>query len=386
MVVLTFFLLLAVLNVSVMGLSHMRTRTVARTLSSRRMAMSGDAEAYSAIRDQIKSGVAAAASEGKVPEGILQTLDGFLDDYVESNLAAKSSPEFFQQTVGTFIAGVQKALQDPYPFEPYHVAIREPFDFYKWGNDFMRPLVINEQSRAVGLDKLKALEDKLASGENVLLLSNHQTEADPQVMSILLEENDMGHLAEKIIFVAGHKVTSDPIAIPFSMGRNLLCIHSKKHIRNPPEDFERKQAQNLESMKSLGELASKGGNIFWVAPSGGRDRPDPETGNFVVAPFDLKALDMFKLISMQSQKKMHFVPMAMYTHQLIPPPKSVSSSLGEERSAKRGAVSVKVLDATDGIGGLKDKEYKAEVEASVKAAYDELSAWHDSRKSELASQ
>mmetsp|Transcript_19006 Transcript_19006/g.32083 ORF Transcript_19006/g.32083 Transcript_19006/m.32083 type:complete len:84 (+) Transcript_19006:103-354(+) len=83
MVVLTFFLLLAVLNVSVMGLSHMRTRTVARTLSSRRMAMSGDAEAYIAIRDQIKSGVAAAASEGKVPEGILQTLDGFLDDYVE---------------------------------------------------------------------------------------------------------------------------------------------------------------------------------------------------------------------------------------------------------------------------------------------------------------
>jgi glycerol-3-phosphate O-acyltransferase len=42
--------------------------------------------------------------------------------------------------------------------------------------------------------------------------------------------------------------------------------------------------------------------VFWVAPSGGRDRPDPETGEFVVAPFDSKVLDMFKIIAMQSQK------------------------------------------------------------------------------------
>ena len=27
----------------------------------------------------------------------------------------------------------------------------------------------------------------------------------------------MSHLAEKIIFIAGHKVTNDPVAIPFSM-------------------------------------------------------------------------------------------------------------------------------------------------------------------------
>ena len=58
---------------------------------------------------------------------------------------------------------------------------------------------------------------------------------------------------------------------------------------------------------------------------------------------------------MQYHKPMHFFPMAMYTHQLVPPPKSVSSSLGEERSAKRGVVSVSFLDETDGLGGLKDK-------------------------------
>ncbi len=66
---------------------------------------------------------------------------------------------------------------------------------------------------------------------------------------MLLEKYGMNDLAEKIIFIAGHKVTNDPVCIPFSMGRNLICIHSKKHIKNPPEDMPRKQAQNLESMK-----------------------------------------------------------------------------------------------------------------------------------------
>lgn len=73
-----------------------------------------------------------------------------------------------------------------------------------------------------------------------------------QVISILLEQEGLAHLAQKIIFIAGHKVTSDPVCIPFSMGRNLICIHSKKHIKNPPEDIPRKQAQNLLSMKVRG--------------------------------------------------------------------------------------------------------------------------------------
>jgi hypothetical protein len=33
----------------------------------------------------------------------------------------------------------------------------------------------------------------------------------------MLEQNGFASLAEKIIFVAGHKVTNDPVAIPFSM-------------------------------------------------------------------------------------------------------------------------------------------------------------------------
>jgi hypothetical protein len=72
--------------------------------------------------------------------------------------------------------------------------------------------------------------------------------------------------------------------------------------------------------------------------------------------------------------------MAMYTHQLVPPPKEVSSGLGETRSAKRGAVSIDFLDETDGLGGLKDKEFTADIQQRVNTAYAQLVEWHNSHK------
>ena len=63
--------------------------------------------------------------------------------------------------------------------------------------------------------------------------------------------------------------------------------------------------------------------------------------------------------------------MAMYSNQLVPPPKGVSnvtmfkpfrlvclqvsSGLGEERSGKRGPVSIHLLPPMTDLGGLKDK-------------------------------
>ena len=46
-----------------------------------------------------------------------------------------------------------------------------------------------------------------------------------QVISILLEKYSLPELAEKIVFIAGHKVTNDPVAIPFSMVRHWDSCH-----------------------------------------------------------------------------------------------------------------------------------------------------------------
>jgi glycerol-3-phosphate O-acyltransferase len=154
-----------------------------------------------------------------------------------------------------FFKEVFKNIKSPFQFQSFHQAVRSPFDYYKWGNEFLRPLIIKEKSRVFGEQNIRRIEELTSStnnnnkDHNIILFSNHQTEADPQVISLLLEEIGLSSLAERIVFLAGHKVTSDPVAVPFSMGRNLICIHSKKHIKNPPEEFQTKTAQNLDSMR-----------------------------------------------------------------------------------------------------------------------------------------
>ncbi len=326
--------------------------------------------------NQIKSAINNQITQSNIPDQFKTILTDFISDYSSSLLSAKKSSNEFKSNIQLFLKLISEAMANPYQFQPFHKALRGPkIDYYNFGNDFLKPLIIDEESKVFGIENCKLIESHLEKGDNVIILSNHQTECDPQVISILLERYGYSSLAEKIIFIAGHKVTSDPVAIPFSMGRNLICIHSKKHIKNPPEDLPRKQAQNMESMKAMNELVTEGGKIFWVAPSGGRDRPD-STGNFVVAPFDYKSLDMFKLLGMQSKRPLHFFPMAMYTNKLVPPPDTVSSTLGEQRSAKRGAVSFHILDETDGLGGLKDKEFCSDLQLKVENSFNDLVKFH----------
>ena len=45
------------------------------------------------------------------------------------------------------------------------------------------------------------------------------------MLSVLLEQHGHGALAEKIIYLAGHKVTTDPFAIPFSMVSCWKCLY-----------------------------------------------------------------------------------------------------------------------------------------------------------------
>src|SRR5690606_4917236 len=128
---------------------------------------------------------------------------------------------------------------------------------------------------------------------NVVLLANHQTETDPQIISILLEKSH-ARIAEQIIYVAGERVITDPLAIPFSMGCNLLCIYSKRYINSPPELKNEKQLHNKSTMELMSRLLKEGGKIIYVAPSGGRDRRS-SSGKVEVASFDPQSIEMFSL-------------------------------------------------------------------------------------------
>ena len=110
---------------------------------------------------------------------------------------------------------------------------------------------------------------------------NRQTEADPSAFTALMDDVAPG-FAASMVSVAGDRVTTDPVAVPFSKGRNLLCIYSKRHMNNPPELASKKKMHNARTMGALQKLLQTGGRCIWVAPSGGRDRPPPENPD---APF-----------------------------------------------------------------------------------------------------
>ena len=116
--------------------------------------------------------------------------------------------------------------------------------------------------------------------------------------------------------------------------------------------FGRGCGDGVEAMphpaQAMLRLFKGGGKCIWVAPSGGRDRPDAD-GVYTPAAFDPKSVEMFRLMSAKAaDKTTHFFPVAMMTHRLFPPPKTLTpGALGESRKAIRGSVNIAIGEPID---------------------------------------
>ncbi len=276
--------------------------------------------------------LAETAKEFNIDPGVIKTLDAFQKTYIDAGVKNGFNPEYIEELLIQLAKLVASEFKHPSKFDLYHEAIRKPFDYYQFGIDFIKPLIDWDQSAVYRMEIVDTIEKQLKQGENVILLANHQTEPDPQAISILLEEKHP-KLAEEMIFVAGHRVISDPLAIPFSKGRNLLCIYSKKYVETPPEQKPEKLSHNQKTMRKMSQLLDEGGKCIYVAPSGGRDRPNAK-GVLEVANFDANSIEMFYLMTQQTKTKTHFYPLALATYNILPPPNSINKDLGEIRSAK----------------------------------------------------
>jgi glycerol-3-phosphate O-acyltransferase len=241
-------------------------------------------------------------------------------------------------TLFLYLLFIKQEIQSPFTFEPYHKKVRHPFDYYRFGTDFIKPLVDLPHSKIQGVEHLNAIARLLQKKENVILLANHQTESDPQAISILLEKTHP-EIGSSIIYVAGERVVTDPLAIPFSMGCDLLCIYSKRYIDQPPEKKTDKQLHNKKTMQLMSRLLEEGGKIIYVAPSGGRDRKNKD-GVIEVALFDPDSIEMFYLMARKSGIPTHFVPFTLATYALLPPPETIQHELGEARNAKRTPIHI----------------------------------------------
>ncbi len=279
------------------------------------------------------------------PAKVSDVLKGFVVSYSEVARQNGYNDDQISDIIERILEAIAIQVERPYQFEPYHERIREPIDYYQLGIDFIKPVVDIKASTLSGLKNLKEIDEKVKAGENVVLFANHQVEADPQAVSIMLEEK-YPQLGEEMIFVAGERVLTDPMAAPFSMGRNLLCIYSKKYIDNPPEKKTKKQQHNKRTMQLMSELLSVGGKCIYVAPSGGRDRAGKD-GVVEVAPFDAQSIEMFQLMARRSKKRVHFYPLSMATYSILPPPETIQIELGESRHTKGGPIHLHFGDVID---------------------------------------
>ena len=113
-------------------------------------------------------------------------------------------------------------------------------------------------------------------------------------------------------YVAGDRVVTDLLCKPFSMGKNLLCVHSKKHMDDDPSQKSAKMKQNLNTVKAMQRLLKKGGLLIWIAPAGGRDRRDAD-GQITPGNWDPAAVEMMrKLGTKKGMTKTHYYPLGEF--------------------------------------------------------------------------
>ena len=206
----------------------------------------------------------------------------------------------------------------PYEFPSHHICIREPFDYYQMANAYIGSLVEFDRSILRYPERWTAIQKALDAGENVVLMGNHQSEETRRSSRSSPRRAHPG-LGESITYVAGDRVVTDLLCKPFSMGKNLLCVHSKKHMDDDPALKPAKMKQNLNTVKAMQRLLKKGGMCIWIAPAGGRDRRGPD-GNITPDKFDPAAIEMLrKLGTKKGAAKTHYYPLAMATYDIIAP-------------------------------------------------------------------
>ncbi len=289
---------------------------------------------------------------GLIPPTAVSTLLSWKASYTKAaalcvSIGAANAEAFSERAFSTLLELLIRHMKTPIEFEPYHRGLPE---YYRFGLDFALALVNVAESRVLGLEHLRNMVDYLRQGHNVIFFSNHQSEADPYAIDALLTSvaGLPRDFARELIFMAGDRVREDPIVVPFSAGRDLLTVYSKKHLDDVPSLRATKVAHNRRTIYVTQKLLARGGRAIWFAPSGGRDRRSAETGRVEVSRFDPDAIEMMRFTARKSGKPCHFIPMSLVTYDMLPPPSNVGgATMGEERVVNHIGLSMAVGEEID---------------------------------------
>ncbi|CDJ63053.1 glycerol-3-phosphate acyltransferase, putative [Eimeria necatrix] len=307
----------------------------------------------------------------------VEQLIGFSRDFCNS--AKISGKANAVECVVKLLSVLQQCMRcSSYVFSAFSAAQKSPMDFTEWSLSIWEPLIDLENSKLhVSEETLLRLSRHLRSGGNAVLLSNHQTEPDPLLARLLFRKRGFNDLYEALTAVAGYRVRSDLLSVPFSMSCDMICVHSKKHLSSGADGLEQQRRENVQAMQALQHLLEKGGSLIWVAPSGGRDRANQQGVYAQPDPFDAKTVQTFSLFAKRARDssghKTLFFPMAVYTAPICPPPKEVAKELGETRSCNYSPIGLAIGEPLE--ADLSSSLLTAKAEEQTRALYSAVSSF-----------
>jgi glycerol-3-phosphate O-acyltransferase len=263
-------------------------------------------------------------------------------EFVECYLSLAQSQGFCdiraKSAMKNLYNAIVEQIDSPFPFQSVHKINSDPCPYYDLGLEIARPLVrdaIIQENPEILHEVKKALE----AGENVIFAANHQTELEPQILSLACDQIEKDFF-KNTFFVAGERVTTDPIAAPLSRGRNLFCIYAKRYVSDNKEEEIDRRMHNLKTIKQIKELLNKGGICIYVALGGGRDRPDADQ-MVQLTKFDPSSVGLFTLLAQTAKRPTHIYPLVIESFNVLPPPVNIQKALGERRWTGGGDVRVK---------------------------------------------
>jgi glycerol-3-phosphate O-acyltransferase len=316
---------------------------------------------FKALQAEVEAGV--------IPKQLVPLWTDFFENYKKAILSS-GLPDHDIKLVAEVQASIADTVinqnKNPYKFPSFHKRITEPYDYFEFGQKYVGSLIDFTKSYLGHRERFDKIQEQIEAGDNVIILANHQSEADPGIWAHMLMHTHPS-LATDVIYVAGDRVVSDPLCAPFSMGRNLFCVHSKRYMDLDPDTKEDKAATNRQTLRNMGTAIAEGGTLLWIAPAGGRDRPNEE-GVFTPAQLDPGSVELMRALAAKAEKragrKSHLYSFAMFSAPLMPPPDKVVKDLGERRVVNFTGVGISVgeeLDINSIIGDIENKEEAAAV-------------------------
>lgn len=277
--------------------------------------------------------IANASISGPLKSNFLE----FADCYVQLSVDQDTDKDEALDVMQELFDSVEQQTSNPYLFSSLHIPSEEDHSYFELGLKVARPLVLNTPE-IINQHILQHVQQLLHQGENVIFAANHQTELEPQILSIACD-SVAKDLFKNTFFVAGERVTTDPMAAPLSRGRRLFCIYAKRYVSDDKQIEIDRRMHNLKTIKQMKELLNRGGVCIYVALGGGRDRPD-ESKNVQLTPFDPSSVGLFTLLAQTAKQPTHIYPLVISSFNVLPPPVLVQKELGERRWTRGGKVTV----------------------------------------------